>query len=91
MTSRILNALALAMVCSAVAFAQVNPEQLQQALQQRTYDLGKCNAELGPVQMLQASKQLIAPAEARANFIAEFEKANPSKTLDAALKVIDKP
>ena len=66
--------------------------QLTSALAQKINQLGVCNAELGPLQQLQAAvvnKQLVNPDETRKTLIAAIEQANPGKTVDASNKIVD--
>jgi hypothetical protein len=89
--------LVLVLLLAAAVSAQEKPVQkdgLTQALAQQTDKLGECNAQLGPLQKLQAAfigGQLVEPAKAQADFKAKFEAANPGKTLDDAFKAIDAP
>lgn len=64
-------------------------DQMRQALAQRTQALGQCNAELGPLQQLQAQVISGQVADVKAmleRFRELYEKANPGETVDADFK-----
>lgn len=89
---RVLSAVVLAVSLSALLHAQPEKPNYQQLLAQRTNQLGACNAELGPLQQLQAAVingQLVEPAKLLAGFKEQFQKANPGKTFGDDFKIAD--
>ena len=80
----------LAMVLLISAFvvygAQQTPPDYKLLAAQRTDDLGRCHAELGPLQQLSA-QVLAGRLVSIEGFKAAFEKANPGKTLSETYQV----
>lgn len=74
--------------------SQQNAQQsLQQVLAQKMRELAACNAQLGPLQAMQADAidgRIVDAAQAKLSFVASFEQANPGKSLDDAFTVVDK-
>lgn len=77
---------AVQQVAGPAAPQTLDPRQLLAA---RTLALGQCNAELGPLQQLQAqviAGQIVSLEQVRQ----QIEKANPGKTITATFLITDR-